>query len=509
MSFVYLYPIMAVAPSVLLFTGHLLDAANRETTRFPHSMLDEAKVLISKSIDELAKVNSISVAIASLGAGGDMLFAAEVLKRNVPLHIFIPTEKGQFIEESVTYLKSVEGEDAEAWKLEFERILALAEKVVFTKPDHAEQNLYAACNTKMLQHAFELASTERGVVGLALVKPGEEKIEGGAAHFLEEMRSKQVPVQILWPGERNVVPAEVRELSRFIPLFKHLDEEATFYQSRWRSRLKFSLLVLAAIAFFDAFVTVPDHFLFGHGQVLRMVCLIISAAGAFVTLQMQLSDKTSLSQWTNSRAKAEQIRSEIWFYLFNYWSENNRFGPYTESEFEIYLKRMAPGNWNRATLDMTRLIGLKQVIIFFSMQQKIDYYRQYRLDDQLAYFKKKKKYFTNRIRIYKTVTLLFLSVSIVWGICKMIGEFNPAFSFFMDMSPLGMMISFIALVASYAEANNSKEMEYKYFQMGEGLTQLIENSSTVQRENDFDLWVKECETFLRTQNNEWSLKREK
>ena len=91
----------------------------------------------------------------------------------------------------------------------------------------------------------------------------------------------------------------------------------------------------------------------------------------------------------------------------------------------------------------------------------------------------------------------------------MIGEFNPAFSFFMDMSPLGMMISFIALVASYAEANNSKEMEYKYFQMGEGLTQLIENSSTVQRENDFDLWVKECETFLRTQNNEWSLKREK
>ncbi|MFM8834397.1 MAG: DUF4231 domain-containing protein [Cytophagales bacterium] len=333
---------MAAAPSVLLFKGHLLDAANRETARFPHYLLDEAKVLISKAIDELAKVNSISVAIASLGAGGDMLFAAEILERKVPLHIFIPTEKGQFMEESVTYLKSVDGEDAEAWKLEFERILALASKVVFTKPDHAGQNPYATCNTKMLQHAFELASSERTVVGLALVKPGEGKIEGGAAHFLEVMRSKHVPVQMLWPSERNVVPADVRELSRFIPLFKYLDEEATFYQSRWRNRLKFSLLVLAAIAFFDAFVTVPDHFLFGHGQVLRMVCLIISAAGAFVTLQMQLSDKTSLRQWTTSRAKAEQIRSEIWYYLFNFWSENNRFGPYTESEFDIYLKRMAP-----------------------------------------------------------------------------------------------------------------------------------------------------------------------
>lgn len=71
-----------------------------------------------------------------------------------------------------------------------------------------------------------------------------------------------------------------------------------------------------------------------------------------------------------------------------------------------------------------------------------------------------------------------------------------------------MMISFIALVSSYSEANNSKEMEYKYQQMNEGMVQLKKRSTMITEHQQFDEWVKDCETFLRTQNNEWSLKRE-
>ncbi len=110
--------------------------------------------------------------------------------------------------------------------------------------------------------------------------------------------------------------------------------------------------------------------------------------------------------------------------------------------------------------------------------------------------------------LYKYATLLFLTVSITWGVLKMIAEFNPKLSFFMDMSPLGMMISFIALVSSYSEASNSKEMEYKYGQMSDGTISLRKESSDVKNDSSLDEWIKRCETFLRTQNNEWSLKRE-
>jgi hypothetical protein len=221
-----------------------------------------------------------------------------------------------------------------------------------------------------------------------------------------------------------------------------------------------------------------------------------------------LSDKTSLSQWTRSRAKAEQIRSEIWFYLFNYWSESNRFGLYGEAELESYVKHIAPGYWKGPFIRLDYVIQLKEQTQSLNVAERIKLYLNYRVDDQVRYFTKKKTYFTNRIRKYKLVTLLFLSVSIVWGCCKLLAEFVPAMSFFMDVSPLGMMISFIALVSSYSEANNSSEMEYKYQQMRGGLLELRKRSERIRTDVELDEWINDCESFLRTQNNEWSLKRE-
>lgn len=495
---------------VLLFTGHLLDAVDRPDQRFPLESLEEARKLLSIYIDQALRTQSYTVAVSSLGAGADMIFADEILKRKIPLVVFIPFEKEKFISESVNYQKETSGENPEGWRKEFERILSQAAAVKYLNQNDFTAKAYATCNREMLNYSIDISKQGNGqVTAMALMKPDENMVEGGSAHFVQEIKKKNIPVQIVWWDESVSKLEEIEQLNSFIPIFGQLDAHATRYQNRWRKRLKTTLMILATVAFFDAFVTVPDHFFFNNGQIVRIVSLVISAAGAFLTLQLQLSDRTSLSQWTNSRAKAEQIRSEIWFYLFNYWSENNRFGPYTESEFELYTKRLAPAEWQGAVINESKLIGLKQKVIQFSVAEKISYYRQYRLDDQLAYFKKKKNYFTKRIRIYKTATLLFLSVSIVWGLCKMLAEFNLSLSFFMDMSPLGMMISFIALVASYAEANNSKEMEYKYEQMGGGLAQLITTSNHVKDQSEFDIWVKECETFLRTQNNEWSLKREK
>ena len=501
---------MTSTPYTLLFTGHLLDAAERTSQRFPHHILDEVKSLIKTSVDEVMKLQPIGLAISSLGAGGDMVFAAEMIRREIPLIIFLPFEKERFINASVDYLKGTPDEDPEEWRAEFERILSLASTIRYSHQEKTTKgsNEYARCNSAMLAFAFEKSGGERNLSALALVRPGEEKTEGGSAHFVEEIKSRNVPVQILWPGKGEGKLSDIRQIALFIPVFKYLDDQATHNQTRWRRRLKLTLLILGTIAFFDAFVTVPDHFLFGNGQIVRMVSLVFSMVGAFVTLQMQLSDKTSLNQWTRSRAKAEQIRSEIWFYVFNYWSENNRFGPYSEGELEQYVRQAMPADWKEAVIQLDKVVQLKELVQALSIQERIKFYLAYRLDHQLGYFKSKQKYFANRIKKYKTFTLLFLGVSIVWGTCKMIGEFNPSLSFFMDMSPLGMMISFIALVSSYSEANNSREMEYKYQQMGGGLETLRKRSQSIQQNIDLDEWVKECEVFLRTQNNEWSLKRE-
>ncbi len=495
---------------ILLFTGHLLDAVNRKEERFPIDSLEDARKLLSIYIDQAIRGQPFTTAVSSLGAGGDMIFASEVLKRGISLIVFLPFEKEHFIAESVDYFKGTPNENPEAWREEFERILSRAKEVRYATTNDFSNEAYAICNTEMLAYALKKRELYHGqITALALMRLHEKIIEGGSAHFVEEIKKHHIPVQVVWPADDVAEIEEIRNLTPFVPVFGFLESHASRHQNRWRKRLKITLTILATIAFFDAFVTVGDHFLFGHGQMVRMVSLLFSAAGAFLTLQLQISDKTSLRQWTNSRAKAEQIRSEIWFYLFNYWSENNRYGPYTETEFEAYAKHLAPPSWKEPVINTSKLVGLKQKIIQFSVVEKINYYKQYRLNDQLSYFRKKKKYFTRRIQIYKTATLLFLSISITWGVLKMLAEFYPSLSFFMDISPLGMMISFIALVASYSESNNSKEMEYKYQQMGDGLAVLNDGSAAVNEPSEFDGWLKDCETYLRTQNNEWSLAREK
>jgi hypothetical protein len=71
------------------------------------------------------------------------------------------------------------------------------------------------------------------------------------------------------------------EQRSFVPVFGQLDAHTTRFQSRWKKRLKITLIILATVAFFDAFVTVSDHFLAGNGQ---MVSLLFSVAGAFLSL---------------------------------------------------------------------------------------------------------------------------------------------------------------------------------------------------------------------------------
>lgn len=493
--------------SVLLFTGHLIDHAERLEKRFPPDALDTMRNLIRAYIREEMRLNPPDMAVCSLAAGGDMIFAGEVLEMGIPLTVFLPFEKERFLEESVIYDKGNQDDSPEFWENEFERILSLAEDVRYPSNIPDDVNPFEQCNSSMLDYAEEISGNEPGSISaIALLRLKEEKIKGGTSHFVDELNKRDIPLQILWPAEKDT-SGEVKHLSSLIPLFGYLDSSASSYQSKWKNRLKVSIVILAVIAFSDAFVSSPDNLFWGYGNIVRPLALIISLAGVFITLQLQISDKTSLRQWTENRAKAEQIRSEIWFYLFNLWNRNNRSGTYGESEFEAYIRNLTPHTWHGNVIKLTKLNQLKQLALKFPVSGKINYYSTYRLNDQLSYFRKKHTYFGNRLRLYKTATYLFLIISVTWGSYMLVSEFYTLPMFFADISPLGMMISFIALVSTYAESNNSKEMEYKYQQMAEGLKAFKDKFSDIQTHEQFGSLVKECESFLRTQNNEWSLKR--
>jgi uncharacterized membrane protein YuzA (DUF378 family) len=491
----------------LIFTGHLIDAAGRKEARFPVEMQEDARHLIRTYLDEELRHDAPDIAVTSLGAGGDMIFADEVLKSDIPLVIFLPFEKERFLKESVSYKKMENEDESDPWAHEFERILGQAERVIYSNKEAGENNPFEACNRAMLEFALTEAGEDRELVSaMALMRPQESLKGGGTSHFVEDLKKRRIGVHIIWPDSKEK-PNEVDMLDSVIPVFRELDKSASYHQNKWKRRLNAGLIILGVIVFFDEFGNVPDTMFGDYTPLVRIIAVIISMTGVFVTLQLRLSDKTSFGKWTQDRAKAEQIRSEIWFYLFNIRSENNESACYSESEFELYIDHLKPFVWHGYQINLSRLIGLKQRALTLTLPQKKEYYNKYRLTDQLSYFHKKVSDFRKKLLFYKSVTYILLAISLIWGSLNILGEFYTLPPVFVDISLIGMLVGFIALISTYSEANNTKEMEFKYQQMGDGLSTLIEKCKKIGDEEHFDAFVLESETYLRSQNKEWSLER--
>jgi hypothetical protein len=185
---------------VLLFTGHLIDPIERESSRFPFGIIQDVQRAIQGQLDEMVKHPPV-LAVSSLAAGGDMIFAEEVLKREIPLVIFLPFEKEKFLSESVRYIKGIPGENPEQWENHFHYVLAQAAAVHILKCEVAQLGVcYASCNDAMLAFALESANQQpEKILALALMQNSAGMGAGGTADFVNLMQSNGVTIKKVWP----------------------------------------------------------------------------------------------------------------------------------------------------------------------------------------------------------------------------------------------------------------------------------------------------------------------
>jgi hypothetical protein len=92
---------------VLLFSGHRINAPDREHPRFPPAHKADAAERIAAVLDRL-KVGEKTVAFSQAVAGGDLLFLEAALERGVTCHVLLPFDEPTFLDRSV--LPSQNGE---------------------------------------------------------------------------------------------------------------------------------------------------------------------------------------------------------------------------------------------------------------------------------------------------------------------------------------------------------------------------------------------------------------
>ncbi len=176
-------------PKLVVFSGHMIDAPDRRTPRFPLSKENEVKELLEK---QLAAMNA-GIGFASAASGSDILFLEAMLARGGKIHLVLPWPAEEFVKTSV----AVGGDDR--WVERFRKVLDRAASIRILgelyMPGSATGFEY--CNLAMNGLARVFArSLDLEITPLA-VWDGFAGAPGGTGSFVRYWRTHRVPVKVV------------------------------------------------------------------------------------------------------------------------------------------------------------------------------------------------------------------------------------------------------------------------------------------------------------------------
>jgi tetratricopeptide (TPR) repeat protein len=172
---------------VVLFSGHIVDAPDRPTPRFPPAKVDAAARRIA---EELARLGAgpEDLAITQGAAGGDLLFAEAALDLGMQLQLLQPFEQARFLQASVA-------PSGQAWQQRYDAVvarLAPARPILSAPqalgPAPADVDPYARCNLWLLNTA--LAAGIDRVRMIALWDGAKGDGPGGTEHMVSEVKRR-------------------------------------------------------------------------------------------------------------------------------------------------------------------------------------------------------------------------------------------------------------------------------------------------------------------------------
>jgi tetratricopeptide (TPR) repeat protein len=170
---------------VLLFSGHMIDAPDRPSPRFPPEQADAARALIEAQLKELDGGEQ-DLGICSGACGGDLLFAEGCLARGMRVQLYIPFEEPEFLQQSVAFPK-----DGQKWRERFAAVKANEKTTLLVMPDELGElpkgvNAYERVNTWQLFTALAFGAERLHFVCLWNGEGGDGP--GGTKHMLEEVK---------------------------------------------------------------------------------------------------------------------------------------------------------------------------------------------------------------------------------------------------------------------------------------------------------------------------------
>ena len=183
-------------PPVLLFVGHLTDAPDRPTPRFPESMVD---IVADNLRSSLARLQP-SIGFTSAARGGDLLFIEALRDRGADARVILPLELDVFRAVSVTG-------GAPDWDTRFDTALLDLPVTIANNHSSAADGIAFEYGTRILIGHARLCArqldTPLHVITLWDGKVGDG--HGGTAWAIAHLRRRGATVENIYPGREGPI----------------------------------------------------------------------------------------------------------------------------------------------------------------------------------------------------------------------------------------------------------------------------------------------------------------
>jgi hypothetical protein len=168
--------------TMVLFSGHMIDAPGREKPRFPENKEPIAASAIGSALDDIG-ITADDLCICGGACGGDLLFAEAALSHQAQIELYIPFDEKTFLQKSVDFA-------GDEWRSRFFAVKSRAalhilslEREVGSDTDPYEQN-----NLRMLEAAERFGPDRVAFICLWDGKHGDGP--GGTGHLMNEVAKR-------------------------------------------------------------------------------------------------------------------------------------------------------------------------------------------------------------------------------------------------------------------------------------------------------------------------------
>ncbi len=174
----------------ILFTGHMIDAKDRPSPRFPADKEEKAKQEIRSNLLHQQLITTLPLqGIASGACGGDTLFHEICLELNIPSEIYLPSSPEEFKKGSVSFA-------GKEWDERFDALLKkLPHHILPKATKETEMNVYERTNEWMLEKA--LADGGKNMTLIALWDGGGGDGKGGTKDMINMAKEKGADVEVI------------------------------------------------------------------------------------------------------------------------------------------------------------------------------------------------------------------------------------------------------------------------------------------------------------------------